>query len=413
MTAVTLTLKSLATAAVSAACVAAVSGLGSGAADAVPIGPGCPALYVIGIQGTGQSNPDPTADTGVIGALLAEVQAAAPDLVQHSTIPYPAGFGGIVPGGGSAPYAESATEALAGLDAAATDITNVCPSTLLAGVAYSQGAQAMAQFAQQVGAGNGPVSPDKIAGIALYANPDRLPNSPVIPGRPGQTVPDPAPGTSGAAVAAVQILNPPASGSGIGTDGSGYGALAGRVADICTDGDLACSAPDHAALLRVGAEIAAQANLRDPIAALSSINELFSTAMGRSWTTVLAEDFHTDAINADYVPGKPLAQRLIDAADPRTPAPGPDQVQAAVQRWDQITAAATANPLGVVPKLAGQLAGAWGQLVADNADLINPAVWVRYGDTVARHNGYLSSGQLASGVAWMTALAHDAAGHQS
>ncbi|WP_338089409.1 cutinase family protein [Nocardia cerradoensis] len=379
----------------------------------MPIGPGCPALYVIGIQGTGQSNPDPTADTGVIGALLAQVQAAAPDVVQHSTIPYPAGFGGIIPGGGPAPYAESAIEALAGLDAAATDIVTACPDTLLAGVAYSQGAQAMARFAQQVGAGSGPVAPDKIAGIALYANPDRLPNSPVIPGRPGQTVPDPAPGTGGAAVAAVRILNPPAAGSGIATDGDGYGALTGRVADVCTDGDLACSAPDHAAFLRIGAEIAAQADLHDPLTALSSINALFSIAMGRAWTTVLGEDFHTDATNVDYVPGKPLAQRLIDAADPRLGAPGTDQVQAAEQRWRQITVAAVANPLGVVPKLAGQLAGAWGQLVADNADLINPAVWLRYGDTVARHNGYLSSGQLASGVAWMTALAHDAAGHRS
>ncbi len=413
MTDTTLTVKALTTIAVSTACAAMVSGLGSATPGAAPIGPGCPALYVIGIQGTGQSDPDPTADTGVIGALLAQVQAAAPDLVQHSTIPYPAGFGGIVPGGGSAPYAESATEALDGLEVAATDITSACPSTLLAGVAYSQGAQAMAQFAQQVGAGQGPVPPDKIAGIALYANPDRLPNSPVIPGRPGQTVPDPAPGTSGAGVATVQLLNPPAAGGGIAADGSGYGLLTGRVADICTDGDLACSAPDHAALLRVGAEILAQADLRDPIAALTSINGLFSTAMRRAWTTVLAEDFHTDPGNADYLPAKPLAQRLIDAADPRTPAPGPDQVRAAAQRWEQITAAATANPLGVVAKLAGQLVAAWGQLVADNADLINPAVWLHYGDTVSRHNGYLASGQLASGLAWMTALAHDAAGHQS
>ncbi|WP_181064108.1 cutinase family protein [Nocardia nova] len=412
MTTTTRTLTTLAAIAVSTACAATVTGLAS-AAGAVPIGPGCPALYVIGIQGTGQSTPDPSADTGVVGALLGQVQAAVPTLVQHSTVPYPAGFGGIVPGGGPEPYAESASEALDGINAAATDIVAACPDTLLAGVAYSQGAQAMAQFAQQVGAGNGPVAPDKIAGIALYANPNRLPNSPVIPGRPGQTVPDPAPGTEGAAVAAVQILNPPATGSGIATDGDGYGSLAGRVADICTDGDLACSAPDHAALLRVGAEIAAQADLHDPIAALMTINGLFSTGMGRAWTTVFAEDFHTDPGNADYLPGKPLAQRLIDAADPRTPAPGTDQVQAAAQRWDQITAAAAANPLGVVPKLAGQLAAAWGQLVADNADLINPAVWLHYGDTVARHNGYLTSGQLASGVAWMTALAHDAAGHQS
>ena len=188
--------------------------------------------------------------------------------------------------------------------------------------------------------------------------------------------------------------------------------MTGRVADICTDGDLACSAPDHAALLRIGAEIAAQADLRDPVAALSSIDAVFSTAMGRAWTTVLSDDFHTDATNADYAPAKPLAQRLIDAADPRIAAPSPEQARAAEQRWSQITGAAAANPLGVVPKLAGQLAAAWGQLVADNAALIDPAVWARFADTVARHNGYGVTGQTASGVAWMTALAHDAAGER-
>ncbi|MEU6559252.1 cutinase family protein [Nocardia nova] len=398
----------MATVAVSAAC--AVTGLGGADASPAPLGPGCPALYVLGIQGTGQSTPDPTIDSGVVGTLLGQIQAAVPDpAVQHSTVPYQAGFGGIVPGGGPAPYATSATEALDGLDDAAAQIAAECPDAKLAGIAYSQGAEAMSTFAQHVGAGEGPVPADRIAGIVLYANPDRLPGSPVFPGRPGQSVPDAAPGASGAQVSGVQITNPPASGSGIATQGAGYGALTGRVADICTDGDLACSAPDHAAMLRVGAEIAAQADLRDPVAAVTSISAVFSTAMGRAWTTVLADDFHTGPADADYVPGKPLAQRLIDAADPRLAGPPPEQVQAAGQRWSQITAAAAANPLGVVPKLAGQLAAAWGQLVADNADLINPAVWAHFADTVARHNGY-GPVQTASGLAWMTALAHDTAG---
>ncbi|MET8778990.1 hypothetical protein ABZV58_28640 [Nocardia sp. NPDC004654] len=64
----------------------------------------------------------------------------------------------------------------------------------------------------------------------------------------------------------------------------------------------------------------------------------------------------------------------------------------------------------MLPKLAGQLGAAWGQLVADNADLVNPAIWLRYADTVARHNGYALTGQLNSGVAWMVAAAHDIAG---
>lgn len=378
--------------------------------SAVPIGPGCPALYVLGVQGTGQSSPgaDPLADTGMLGSLVAPVLAAVPDLVQRSYIGYPAGFGGAVPGGGSAPYAVSVAEARRQVDAAVTQIAETCPATMIAGIGYSQGAQAISSFAADVGAGAGPIAPEKIAGIALYSSPDRAPDAPIFPGRPGQITPDPAPGTSGVAVAGVQITNPPAGGGGISEGHTGYGALSGRVADICTDGDLACSAPGRATLLRVGAEIAAQADLRDPVAALCSLQAVFSAALGDAWTTVVLDDFQVGGGNVDYVPQLSLADRLIEAADPRLSAPA--ERGAAEARWTEITATIAANPIGLIPKLAGQLSTAWGQLVADNADLVNPAVWLRYADTVARHTGYASSGQLNSGIAWMIALAHDIAG---
>lgn len=400
-----------------AAAVAAATALGlagataTGPAGAVPIS-GCPVLYVLGVQGTGQSSPtaDPLADTGVVGALIAPVLWAAPGLVQRSYIPYGAGFGGAVPGGGPDPYVVSVTDARNQLDAAAAQIGEACPGTMIAGIGYSQGAQAMSLFARDVGAGVGPVAPDRIAGIALYAHPDRAPDAPIFPGRPGQTGPDPAPGTSGAAVSGVQISNPPAGGGGIADGATSYGALTGRVADICIDGDLACSAPDRAALLRVGAEIAAQADLRDPVAAIGSLNALFTAALGDAWTTVVLNDFQVDAGNVDYVPQLGLAARLIEAADPRTPGPSPEEIGAAGARWNEITATVAANPIGLLPKLAGQLGAAWGGFVADNADLLNPAIWVRYADTVARHNSYAITGQLNSGVAWMVALAHDIAG---
>lgn len=282
---------------------------GTGSAEAVPIGPGCPALYVLGVQGTGQSSPiaDPLADTGVVGALIAPVLSAAPGLVQRSYIPYGAGFGGAVPGGGPDPYVVSVTDARRQLDAAVTQIADTCPGTMIAGIGYSQGAQSMSSFARDIGAGTGPVGPERIAGIALYAHPDRALGAPIFPGRPGQTAPDPAPGTSGAAVSAVQIGNLPAGGGGIADGETSYGALTGRVADVCADGDLACSAPARAALLRVGAEIAAQADLRDPLAAIGSLNALFSAAMGDAWTTVVLNDFQVGGGNLDYTPQLGLA----------------------------------------------------------------------------------------------------------
>lgn len=377
-------------------------------AGAVPIGPGCPALYVLGVQGTGQSSPtaDPLADTGVVGAVISPVLDAAPGLVQRSYIPYGAGFGGAVPGGGPEPYALSVTDARNRLDAAAVEILSACPATLIAGVGYSQGAQAMSSFAADIGAGAGPVPANRIAGIVLYANPDRAPGAPVLPGRPGQIVPDPAPGTRGTSVSQVALTNPSAAGGGIAS-GAGYGDLAGRVADICTDGDLACSAPDRAALLRVGAAIAAQADLRNPMSALVTLNGLLHAALGEAWSTVLLNDFRVEGSDIDYRPQQELAGRLVEAADPRTPAP---DAGAAAARWNSIVAAVAANPIGLLPKLAGQLSAAWGVLIADNADLVNPAVLLRYADTIARHNGYATNGQLASGVAWLVALAHDLAG---
>ncbi|WP_327096111.1 cutinase family protein [Nocardia vinacea] len=374
---------------------------------------GCPALYLLGVQGTGQSSPeaDPLADTGMLGALLGPVVAAVPDLVQRSYIAYPAGFGGAVgTGGGSDAYADSVREGLAALGAAADQISAACPDTALAGVGYSQGAQVVSEFARAVGAGEGPVGPEKIAGIALYSDPDRAPGSPVIPGRPGQLTPDPAPGTAGAAVSGVAITTAPASGSGIAADGVSYGALTGRVAEICVEGDLSCAAPDHAALLRVAAEIAAQADLRDPLAALGSIQALLSGVLGDAWTTVVNRDFHLGPGVVDYVPGASLAERLTTAADPRTPPPTPEETAAATARWAQIAGVVASDPVGQLPKLAARLSGAWGQLVADNADLMNPAVWLRYSDLVGRHTGYAAAGQLASGIAWMIALAHDLAG---
>ncbi|PPJ25695.1 hypothetical protein C5F51_22585 [Nocardia nova] len=377
--------------------------------------PGCPPVWVLGVQGTGQSSPDAsrTDDTGMLGALIGPVTAAAPGLVAHTYVPYAAGFGGVVgAGGGDEPYVRSVTDVIADLGAEAQRVVNQCPRTELALVGYSQGAQAVSQLARAVGAGNGPVSADKVAAVALYANPERRAGGPVLPGRPGQITPDPAPGTSGAAVSTVQLSAPPASGSGIADDDAEYGALSGRVLDICAEGDLACSAPEHAALLRIGALIAAQADLSNPIGAVASLQQLLSRALGSAWTTIVLDDVAVSPATVDYMPRKTLAQRMIEASDPRVAAPSPERAAEAGQRWTEITATVAAHPAELL-KLAGQLAGAWGQLLADNGDLANPGVWARLAGTVAAHDGYAAAGQLGSGIAWLVAVAHDlAGGHQ-
>ncbi|MFF0532631.1 MULTISPECIES: cutinase family protein [Nocardia] len=399
--------------------VAALGPTNAGPATAQPelVGLSCPALWVLGVQGTSESSPgaSETADSGMLGHLLGPVAADDPSLVARSYISYPASFGGAPgTGGGTAPYAASASAGLNTLLSESERVAAICPGTSQAIVGYSQGAQVASGFAQMVGAGEGPVAAARVAAVILYSDPDRAPGSPVIAGRPGQTSPDPAPGTSGAAVSRVNLSTAVASGGGIATtSGVDYGALTGRVADICVEGDLSCAAPDHAALLRIAAQLAAQADLRDPIAAVGSIQNLLSGALGDAWTSLVLNDFQTGPGTVAYVPAASLAQRLIDAADSRTPAPGPDETAAATARWAEITATVASNPLTTLPPLAAGLSAAWGQLVSDNADLINPAVLLRYTDIPARHTGYAANGTIASGAAWLTAAAHDLAGSPS
>ncbi|WP_043660432.1 cutinase family protein [Nocardia thailandica] len=395
---------------------AALAATSPGPASAQPevAGQGCPALWILGVQGTSESSPgaSETADSGMLGHLMGPVAAGDPTLVAKSYVAYPASFGGAPgTGGGTAPYAASASTGLNALLAESERVAGICPGTSQAVVGYSQGAQVASGFAQMVGAGEGPVAPERVAAVILYSDPDRAPGSPVIAGRPGQTSPDPAPGTSGAAVSRLNLTSAVASGGGIATtSGADYGALTGRVGDICVEGDLSCSAPDRAALLRFAAQIAAQADLRDPIAAIGSIQNLLSGALGDAWTTVVLHDFQTGSDTVTYAPAASLAQRLTEAADSRTPAPGPDESAAATARWAEMTATVAANPLTTLPPLAAGLSAAWGQLVADNADLVDPAVWLRYSDIPARHTGYAANGLIANGAAWLTAAAHDLAG---
>lgn len=160
----------------------------------------------------------------------------------------------------------------------------------------------------------------------------------------------------------------------------------------------------------MGAQVFAQADLTNPLAALNTLGAALSEALGEAWNTVILKDFQVGEGSIDYAPQADLGQRLVDAGDPRTSVTDPG---AAAARWSEISATVMANPLVLLPRLLAQLGGAWGQLAAENAELVNPATWLRFADTVGRHNGYALTGQLNSGIAWMIALAHDIAGSRS
>lgn len=426
----------------------------------------CPALYALGIQGTGESSPDaaPSTDTGMLSTvfrpLLAE--AAEPGLVDRAYVPYAAGFGGAVPGG-AAPYAESVDGGVERLRSMATQVTQRCPDTRIAVIGYSQGAHVASLFAQEVGAGTGVLPADKVAAVALFADPTRNENAPLFPGAPDRTTPAAAPGTEGMALAEVAAARQaPAPGGGLGPQRDqavDFGKLTGRVASFCATGDLACDAPQGAPILRAVTNLVGQLKLSggDPIGSLISIAQALAYTSIKTASTVVNEDISGSTLaTLSISPKKSISQRLADAADPRTPL----DVNAAFQALlkvgmiglnavatvvktvispaaiAELATATLSNPLAGLTVLGTKLVGAVPQLVppttgvrlvneaftavqqnvTDNQELLDVTTWVRYWDALQRHHAYSRMGVGADGATptryvaqWFAALARDAA----
>ncbi|WP_280382783.1 cutinase family protein [Nocardia wallacei] len=451
--------------------IAAVAAIGVVPAQAQPSGPTtevpidvCPALYALGIQGTGESSPDaaPTTDTGMLSSVFLPLLAQAPErgLVDRAYVPYESGFGGAVPGG-TAPYSESLAGGLSRLRGMAQQIARRCEQTRFAVVGYSQGAHVASMFAQEIGAGQGVLPPEKIAAVALFADPTRNPGAPLFPGSPGKATPDAAPGTAGDRVSALQTLaQEPAVGGGIGPDRDravDFGALTGRVASFCAAGDLACDAPAGAPILRAVTNVAGQSRLSggDPIAALVSISQALAFTSIKTATTVVNSDLQgTVPASLSYQPQQSISQRIAEASDPRSRIALADPMRAMFKvgviglnavgtavrtvlnpaAIGELARAALSNPPVALVLLATKLAGAVTQLVppttvsrlvnqafdavvqniTDNRDLLDTAAWVRYWDTVQRHGAYATAAVDARGDApvrfvadWFAAAARD------
>ena len=442
--------------------------IGANPAQAQPSGPttsvpidGCPALYALGIQGTGESSPDaaPTTDTGMLSSVFVPMLAAAPEsgVVARAYVPYESSFGGAV-SGGRAPYAESLTQGLSRLRAMAGQLAQRCPQTRFAVAGYSQGAHVASLFAQEVGAGRGVVAPERVAAVALLADPTRNPGAALFPGAPGRTVPDEVPETAGAQVAAVQTLpRRPVAGGGIGPErdrASDFGALTGRVASFCEAGDLVCDAPAGAPIVRAVTNIAGRSTLAgvDPVAALQSIAQALAFTSIKTAASVANSDVRGNTpASLSYRPQQSISQRLAEASDPRSDVAPTDSTDTGVSgrgadpmhgllragslglnavgtavrtvldpaALGELARAALYDPPVALQTFARRLTGAVAQPVppttvsrltdeafdavvhniTDNRDLLDTTTWVRYWDTVQRHGAYATAAVDASGDA--------------
>ncbi|WP_244975979.1 cutinase family protein [Nocardia huaxiensis] len=449
-------------------CVITVAGFGAAAAEttdvAVPIEK-CPALFALGIQGTGESSPDAevTTDTGMLSAVFRPMMAGADGLVDRAYVPYEASFGGAT-SDNTTPYAQSVTNGLARLKSMAKQVAERCSSTRIAVAGYSQGAHVASLFAQEVGQGKGVVSADRIAGVALFGDPTRNAGESLFPGTSGQTSPDAAPGTSGTAVKALDA--PPANtesatGGGIGSDGktANFGNLAGRVANFCTTGDLACDAPTGAPIVTTVANIAGQVELSggDPIASLKSIAEALAFTSIETFTDVVNNDIQGDSLaDISYEPKKSISERLAEASSPLTTPDWSGALQALLKvgtialnsvitvvknvltatNIAEIATAGLANPIAGLAVLGTKVVSAVTQLVlpttisklttqafnavtdniTDNKDLLDVTTWVRYWNTSQKHdysnNQGAEFGETPAQYVgkWFAALAQDLSG---
>ncbi|MEV3965876.1 cutinase family protein [Nocardia sp. NPDC050193] len=425
---------------------------------AAPNASACPQLFVFGVQGAEESNPGAAAnsDTGALGQLFGPLKAAAGDSVARTYIRFP--------DNGAGGYATAVTDAAQQLETHATDLARRCPNTRIAVAGYAQGAPAVTSFATTVGAGRSGVPADRVAGIALLANPSRAVGTPTIPGRPHTGTPAAAPGTHGQHTTSVTLSNTTVAGGGIeaAPRAPDFGALTGRVVDLCVAGDATCDTMPGGPLATTVAHLTARIDHRDPVAAIST---LAAALAGTTFTTgveVINNDLTGTSLDQlAYNPTKSLGERLAEASAPGAVPPGPDQALAALFKLGtiglgtivtvartvftpatvaELAAIGLANPAAAVAVLGTKVAAAvvelippqtalgWvndafdavTSLVTDPADLYTVAGSATYSSTIGRHGSYrtntISPGMpsaFAAVAGWFTAVARDLAATES
>ncbi|MFD4431480.1 cutinase family protein [Nocardia sp. NPDC058497] len=415
----------------------------------------CPVLYVLGVQSSeeGATTSVDTGDTGVLGQAFGRMANTAGEAIERSYIV----FGSEV---GSVNYSAAVTTAADQIEQLAGDVVERCPSTQIAVAGYAQGAAAAAAFAEKVGAGRSRVPAEKVAAVALLANPTRRAATGVFPGTDNASAPAAATGTDGTNVAKISLTNTGLSGAGIDAAANpvSYGTLVGRVADLCVAGDATCDVQSGSPLVTAVANISGQTEGKDPVAAIATVAQaLVSTAFTTAVGVVNDDISGTSLDQLTYSPSKTLGQRLAEASSPTATAPtesdalsalfkiGTIGLSAVVSVAQKVFTATTiaelaavglSNPAAAVAVLGTKVADAVVDLVppqsistwvndafeaitstiTDTEDLYTTSATAQYSDSSGRRSSYstvsaTTSGEtpLAATAAWFTALAADLA----
>lgn len=166
---------------------------------------------------------------------------------------------------------ESAEEQIKKIDEACGDNTKF----FLAG--YSQGAEVIEHVARKIGAGNGPVSADRIAGVSLFASPNRQADTPLaINGA------DSVGGNHAMKVTEGLTHYDTPAGGGISADKTGtdgLGELEDRTVSWCLQGDIVCGLPVDSEIARALATSMEGVDINDPQSSLEQMSEGLNMAL--------------------------------------------------------------------------------------------------------------------------------------
>ena len=115
-------------------------------------------------------------------------------------------------------YEKSKAGGLKRARATVRKLANACPDAKFSFTGYSLGADIAATITSDIAAGRGPIEPERVSGVALFANPHQGGNGAVL-----------------------SRITAPESRGALGELKGGYGELGERVLEICNPRDIVCS----------------------------------------------------------------------------------------------------------------------------------------------------------------------------
>ncbi|MFI9536679.1 cutinase family protein [Nocardia fusca] len=161
-----------------------------------------------------------------------------------------------------ATYEDAVTTGVANTQQVMREIAQACPDTRFAIVGYSEGADVVRRVAMEIGhqeqqdGGYAIVDPGKVTGVVILADSGRSAGDGPFPGAQNPH------GNPDNFDQLYQNGGTPVPGRGaVAGTGGDFGALNGKIASFCSDGDLTCAAPDNIALLQLVVNVARQMNV--------------------------------------------------------------------------------------------------------------------------------------------------------